>query len=1364
MMAPGCVPEANCTFSIDIEPTSVDGHEAEDSAASSLSEGRIRGQYLTQRRHEEVIGSGSNAEGDAGLLCPHYNQHHKGKHYKQYLQQKSAEAQAIKETTRPPLWRVPIVRQPLPVSVEEFNPAEPKYAKFVKALWSHAKATVEDKSRAQDFSESPMGRDPLPERCTELDETGWRRKEPIQHSWQDRPGSVGRPSSPTVLRQGPSWLVDAEGYEGPYGSKGDLRSKGMSYESRFQLPTLSSLMKAKHAVFVKAKDPRAGRCVSERKRTTRRRQRRTGRCLSSPPSLQTATVSFEMVPSEQPQQPPPAAVAPTVHFPSPLPPSPKGSPHEESSPKSDSCSSPRTSLAPSSDDDKGRSSSQETTPSKQASQRPTEGGWTLQITGKGKCRYPENYVRWKRDKRRMKDRLKRLKAGQIFTSERPEGTCTACQSPSLWWDPQPLAEHLHSVRSFGSAPEDDTSSGSDLSPSSRSSSSTTSTDGDSSPRSCNSFHDKGDDPVMLESPQNVTYFSSAPPTVTNTVVVPPTHAYPLGGTGALLPLRQFVHCPLRLPCTPVIVGSSRPLQRHPRSQKPLCLAGAYRNLPGVCCSPETPPKDTDACVAGPLLASSPPHSLPFTLPQHHILLTPEVQQGQILLPQHMQQMQQETCMVQAPQRYVTMQMPGTGISPQIVTVCSPQQGPLEPHQQPQRLQYEVQQEMQPQKEQKTHEQRKKKSVLKELNSANIGPQPRSEWSRNGASNRFKQQAASGKTHMRRGSAPPSASRQTARSSTVGHHQLPAHPTPTMPGPPLTSHGGCHLIQHGQLQGLVSQPPIVAPQPLGGPQLLSATPGAFYSGPQVVSRNACTLYGASQMAPGIGQRFQGGSTPLHNSQVLPLAPTQVMLRPPQQGLGGTTWAFPGTANPLQTTERLASHSNLLGYNAQHAVTCTPPRQPIFVGAFPSVAQQQAPTVVKQSLLQPLLIQKAHQGIPIPQQQYHGFSMPQQQQLLTFPQQPVVVQQKQQPIVIQQQQQGLTFQQQQPLVMQRQQPVVIQQQHSSQPTVCHLVKQQPSPPIVIPQQQRTAIIAPQPSTVVVQRPPTIVLQQQKPTEQKPTESKPKEKPKVPWLWNCSINCGARCGSNSPSSSRGEQREQQAQQPRKEPEQPAERVQPKEKPLRPSATGYETKAHWEHPCDTAAAPSTAGAERATNAVAHGKRPSPQRSASEATQRTVRDSRQTQKYLRPPQQGDFLPASPRKYQQPVPLTQTMPPLVTSTHAADLGSQQVWMSPAPVVCMQNQQLQQQAQKQALGVLNQEQSESQCSERDAWESPDRMEPTFKYLPFTFRSPKRNIICGTGKAEHSREVPASATVTQQQQRSSCCGTPGAQLSASLTCSM
>ncbi|CDI73923.1 hypothetical protein, conserved [Eimeria praecox] len=1283
MAIPGTIREARCPLSISIEPPSP---HSSATVSPRCGYGAAADQSSTLKRHngDTNFSSGSDADVDASVLCPHYDEHHKGMHYKQYLKQKAAEANIVKQTSRPPLWRVPIVRQPLP------------------ALWSHARSTVEDKEAAQDFAQSPMGQDTVPQRCPELDEAGWRRRELVQHSWEDRPGAVGRPLSPTIIRQGPSWLVDAEGYEGPFGSPGDLRSKGMAYNSRFQLPTLSSLMKAKHAVFVKAKDPREARIASERQRPSKRRGRQPqrlggGRCRSSPPQVKTPTDFSESLPQQQqPQQLLPAALSPSHLKPpdSPLSPNASVGSGLNGSPRGSLPRSPKTSAPPSpagSPKNKTVEIRSPRSPVNEQQKGQSAGeSWTVQIRGKGKYQYPESYIRWKRERRRMRERLKRLRAGEIFTSDRPKESCTDCESPSLCWDPQPLTEHLHAVRSFGSAPEDDASSGTDLSSSSQRSSSISTSNSDSSSRSCSPYRKaNGPQKYSLRTPACGNSFAPSPFTVANSPFVPPSALYPFAGAATGVTFGGCVYAPSGLPYTPVLPGVALPLQRSSCPGKNLCLGNSMQQV----------------LVPRPNTAGS-------TLTYAPTSFVPSLQQQPTLLGQQ-----------QVPRSYVAVQLPRTGATHQAIVVQPPHYATVDQPQQPQKqqqpLQYEVLEEAQKPEQQKGStkvENNREKEHLhsKPWDGAANSQAPREERGQKDARfSQSKQRNSSGNPHVRYASAPPPAGRHTGKAAR--EEFLPSSgstpPDTLSPVASPVNGGGRELTQQALPQAVLQQPIVIGPshQVFGSPQLFAADPRLFQSAPQLVHLPHNALQGTPQAVQGVPV----AAIP-HGQPLVVSAGTQLVSKTPQQIHPGGHWVF-------SEAERLPRQQPAANASASHrSASCGPAGSSLVVAPLPLLPQQQTPIVVRNLRHQPLLVQQ-------PQQQATFIHQQHQPLLIQKQWQPLVVQrQQQQPLLINQQQQQLVVQQQ-PLVIQHMQPVTVQQkQQLPQQSAGRLVQQQPNATIVIQQGQPAFMAQHRPATVVQQ--PTINT----PNEQKPAApSKPKEKPKTQWLWSCNIDCGARCGG-SPAGNRGQQQEQQKAQPKGE-HQPAQRLQRTQEAQRTSPKG----AFAEVPVPSRLAPTAAAVPVAESKGAtaqqarhHSQQPCGSSGTSEATQ----GSPQTSKHLQPPQQK-LEPVAPRQQQPMQPQQKLLTPTAPSPSSpitlapAAPPTQHIFSPSAPALCTQAQQLQQQP-PQAY-------RRSPCCQPNRGGDTAQHEPPFKYLPFTFISPKRNIACGVGKREAATAFLATA---------------------------
>lgn len=1330
-------PGARCPFSISIEPPSPHSSATASPHYEQGSSGDQSPKFQGSKGGAS-FNSDSDDGVDASVLCPHYDEHHKGKHYKQFLRQKAAEAQAIKETARPPLWRVPIVRQPLPVSVEEFNSAEPQYAKFVKALWSHARTTVEDKEAAEDFAQSPMGQGKVPERCRELDQAGWRRGALMEHCWEDRPGAVGRPLSPTIIRQGPSWLVDAEGYDGPYGSAGDLRSKGMAYESRFQLPTLSSLMKAKHAVFVKAKDPRKARIASQRQTASARRSRQpqrlgAGRCQSSPPQLKSPTDPSESRPLQQQQhQLTPAALTPSFLKPPSPPVSPDSSMRkgQHGSPRGSMPRSPRTS-APSSPAGSPRRRTTEIRSPKsplsgqKKNESAGESSWTVQIRGKGKYQYPLSYIRWKRERRRMRERLRRLRAGEIFTSDRPNESCTDCENPNLCWDPQPLTEHLHAVRSFGSAPEDDASSGTDISSSSDGSSSTGTSNSGSSSRSCSSSReDEGTQQYRLRTAACANSSPSSPFTPSGAGVVPPPPAlYPFAGALSGVAVGSYLHTPSGLPYTPVLPGLLQTSQGNLSPGVPLRSSGSIQQQ-----APWLVPRHNIAGAA--LTLTQPGIALPALQHQHTLLGRQHVQQGQLL--GHQLQQLQQTLLHQPIQRScLAVQFPGTGAMYQTVAVQPSQSVCFEHQQRQQRQEYGMQQEEQKQQKDFTSEYPQKRGRLLPTGQDGVvnSREVRDGWNiREASISRSRQHYDSNKTHARYRSEPPPArprpgisyqdpllaSNASAPQRILSSAAIPA------------TQGGWNVLDQAPPQAMLTQPltqPMVnTPSQLvfGNPQLVSTGSTVVQVVPQLVQEPPNVLKGTLQMV-------QGATVPavLSGSPSLVSAGTQQTSRTRQQVHPGHPWVLCG-AGGLQRQQHLEPAAT-----SQRSASCSPTGLSVVGAPLPLLPPQQTPIVVGQLRQQPVLV---------PQPQQLSNRIQQQQAVVINKQgQPVVVQwQQQQPLVIQQQQQK-------PLVIQMQQQppqsgTMHQKQQSPQQNATRLPQQPPTATIVIQQQQ----------------PPIVTLEEQKPA----TKSTPEEKPKTQWLWSCNIDCGAQCDGGSHSTSRGSRQKQHPPQPH-----PRQKHQPPQRLLRTQEAEPappEDASTEAHPSLIPTAAAVPLAESRQCATAHQLCHTPKLpSGSDGTKEALQDPSQACMYLQPLQQ-QLHPVSPRRPQGPQQQHKLRTPTALSTSSpipfasASPVTQNIFASSRP---LQSQIYQQQQPPR-------EYRQSPCCQPHREENAAQREPPFKYLPFTFISAKRNIACGMGKRTSLKEPPAAVSprIQQLQQTPDPCGTTGCELSAGVSCSI
>ncbi|OEH75720.1 hypothetical protein cyc_03011 [Cyclospora cayetanensis] len=1231
----------------------------------------------------------SDSEDDgSNLLCPHYGERHRGKHYREYMQQKAARIQTIKEVPRPPLWRVPIVRQPLAVSVEEFNSAEPQYAQFVKALWSHAKTTVDDKEHARDFAESPVGKDLLPERCCELDEWGWRRKKPLHHTWQDRPETLGRPLSPTMKWQGLSWGTDAEGYENPRGSVGDLRSKGMSYESRFQLPTLSSLMKAKHAIFVKARDPNRSRAELERARRMAQKRRSSAppaaRRPHSPARLSAVSDPFEAVTQHRAAKTSNRLPSPSNGRLSPASLSPNGG---RGSPRGSPAPSPRDKTE---DFASGRQSGEPTNGGSE------KGDWVVRVKGKGKCCYPEDYVRWKRERRRMKERLKRLRAGRIFTSDRPKNACTDCQNPSLWWDPEFLTEHLHAARNSVSdaASDSDTSSGSDCSSSLRSSSSGSNTSRGSVEEGQNSSREQQ---IPLSQP----HYLSFPPGSATALLSPPQLMQTYGRAGGGAP----VYAPLAVPCLPAFVGAPRLLhRRRPGSSR---LSGELHTKPSwLCCAPERPPGGTNWKTVNASLASTPPCFAPPSLQQPQVLLsTPQGGHGQLVLQQNRLCQPQPHTSVQQPiqqAHFFESQLPGTRILPQTF-VAQPPQAAIPALQQhlPQHYQQAFHQRDQ-------NAEAKGARILSTVDDARRHSQRASSHAARASSpsSLYKPHSRASKSQNRHSSAPPAARHQREAS----HVQFlePSIPSPatTSPDGPPTTPGGYTYLQQGRRNDAV--PHIcrhgVSPNLLGGSHSLPVCPGSLHSIPQSAQAPPHLIqgmpHGTSQMLQWLPQIVQGAPPVYHG--------------PPLVLQGGLASETSGAAGSLQTAMQLPALPRILRCDFQ---------QPQDLNA------------------QPLNLAMAHQGPLVLPQQAAVVQSPLLQQPQTYP------------LLVQ------PLQHRAPLVLQQPPPILVQQQQ---------------PALVIPQQlYRSPVVAKQqksPTTAAVQRPPTTA------PEQKPAEPKPEDKPKTPWLWNCSVNFGAKCGSTDLAETRPRQENPASEQ------QPADSKQTK--PQTQQAQGASGRSPSSTPRALPVSPrprevleagATAAGKRSTETTQPLRSPRPAPSSKAATPRSTEGTQSAtrgeaphpRKYLQPPQPEK---ASSRRHKQQQPPQASAAPSPSTPRLLTVPTGNYVVMPAtPAICIQSDQPVQQHQGEPSQLLTAPWPEPWGSIRGQPDErpPSSRQPLFKYLPFTFVSPKRNIICGAGKRIHSKEhrpVGAAHALRQQRQASPCCGNPSGMFTAGVACGL
>ncbi|KYK66808.1 hypothetical protein TGPRC2_320030 [Toxoplasma gondii TgCatPRC2] len=247
----------------------------------------------------DTTDSGSSGE---TVICTRKCHQHRA--FSRFEKEKALEKLAIEQTCRPPLDRIPIVRQPLAVTPADFNPVPREDGRLVRRLWHHARDAVERPKVTRPFEWTP----PTPQ--TPRGHAHWRSTScpPVrrsagregQMSWSKSRGerrisgsvsdrgrsgyqtvSIGRSRTPEYVRHYLTYGVDGPGYETMH--KGMLQDTGMTYTRQYELPTISRFLSAKHPIFLRA---RSGSLVIKKK--TRRRP-------APPPSESSSSESEESV-------------------------------------------------------------------------------------------------------------------------------------------------------------------------------------------------------------------------------------------------------------------------------------------------------------------------------------------------------------------------------------------------------------------------------------------------------------------------------------------------------------------------------------------------------------------------------------------------------------------------------------------------------------------------------------------------------------------------------------------------------------------------------------------------------------------------------------------------------------------------------------------------------------------------------------------------------------------------------------------------------------------------------------------------------------------------------------------------------------
>ncbi|CBZ50553.1 conserved hypothetical protein [Neospora caninum Liverpool] len=275
---------------------------------------------------------------DETVVCTRRCHQHRA--FSRFEKEKEQQKFAIEQTCRPPLDRIPIVRQPLAVTASEFNPVCREDGRLVRSLWRHARDAVERPKDTPPFQWTPRGQScqrsrscpPVRPHATcsrsgkfesAVREADTSRSKSRRESRSSRRGSaserddslltvnIGRSRAPEYIRHDSSYGVDGPGYETLH--KGMLQDTGMTYTRQYELPTISRFLNAKHPIFLRA---RSGSFVA--KKETRRRP--------SPPSSESSSSESEESVSEDevvrekvtnaPEAPygavvPPPAVGPT---------------------------------------------------------------------------------------------------------------------------------------------------------------------------------------------------------------------------------------------------------------------------------------------------------------------------------------------------------------------------------------------------------------------------------------------------------------------------------------------------------------------------------------------------------------------------------------------------------------------------------------------------------------------------------------------------------------------------------------------------------------------------------------------------------------------------------------------------------------------------------------------------------------------------------------------------------------------------------------------------------------------------------------------------------------------------------------------
>lgn len=129
------------------------------------------------------------------------------------LDQQQEERQQRDQQQQPPLWRVPLVRDPLATQAADFNPIPVSEATLVRHLWKHAHAAVEDPTSAPPFRWIPSLPEPHPSYWTDVRQQIRRQahEQLVQHGQERRTGEYEEQDQHQFVHLPGNFGQDAEG-------------------------------------------------------------------------------------------------------------------------------------------------------------------------------------------------------------------------------------------------------------------------------------------------------------------------------------------------------------------------------------------------------------------------------------------------------------------------------------------------------------------------------------------------------------------------------------------------------------------------------------------------------------------------------------------------------------------------------------------------------------------------------------------------------------------------------------------------------------------------------------------------------------------------------------------------------------------------------------------------------------------------------------------------------------------------------------------------------------------------------------------------------------------------------------------------